>query len=153
MGCAEIYLRVTSAIGFVAMVLCVSSYCYVASSISYKSLKVRFGYSVKKQNVFINQHWYMSMSILLFAFVSIGFCVYELLLIINPAFFRYKKSALIRVIVYVVLGITVLGMSADLGIAAGFITLIVAVWTLVNWLIIVMGCLKPEQPQQAKSFD
>lgn len=153
MGCAEIYLRISSFFGLSAMILCVASYFYAVDCTSYKSLKIHFGNSVKKYTVFVNGNWYTALSFLLFAFVSVGFCVYELLLIINPTFFRYKKSALIRVLVYFVLGFTVMGVSADLGIAAGFISLIVTVWIFINWLIIVMGCLKPEQVVQTKSFD
>ncbi|KAH0792454.1 hypothetical protein GPJ56_003631 [Histomonas meleagridis] len=153
MGCAEIYLRISSFIAFASMVLSVSTFGYAASVVSYKSLKLKFGVEVNAATTKVNQLWYTNISMLFFALVSGCAGIYELLLIINPVFFRYAKIGFVRGAAYLFIGFCDMGLSASLGIAAGFITIIASVLTLVNMVLILFGCIKQSYRETKTQFE
>ena len=153
MGCSEIYLRISSFIAFAGMVLSISSFAYAASVSNYKSLSLKFGEPVNRSTAFTNSDWYTKISILFFALVSGCFAIYELLLVINPVFFRYAKIGFVRGASYLLIAFCDMGLSASLGIAAGFISLIGSILVIVNMLLITFGCIKQTYRETKTQFE
>jgi hypothetical protein len=75
----------------------------------------------------VNMGWYGSYSIFCFGLISILFAVAELGLLFAPQYFGFVDSPVLRAVVYILKGIATLGVSNDLGIAAGSLEIIIGV--------------------------
>jgi hypothetical protein len=93
--------------------------------------KLQSGYSPSFWWRTINWGWYASYSIFCFGLISLLFAIAELGLIVVPQYFGFVDSPVLRAVVYILKGIATLGVSNDLGIAAGSMEIIIGVVMLV----------------------
>lgn len=145
MGGFEIYLRVCSGIGFAGSALGVSAFFYVLTIINWKQISLHTSKELNKQTCFTNQHFFLVISHFILGIVEILLCVYEIFLIINPVRFKYQANGFARGLCYLICGFIVLGVAADLGIAAGVVNLVSSVLTLVNTSLLKCDCMRMEK--------
>jgi hypothetical protein len=72
-----------------------------------------------------NFGFYASYSVFCFGIMSVLFAVAELGLIIKPDWFSFVDSPVLRAVIYILKGVATLGVSNDLGIAAGSMEIII----------------------------
>ena len=85
---------------------------------------IKSGYSPSK-GYSVNSCHYYNFSLLAFGIISLLFAICELGLAIAPDKFKFVDSDVLRGVVYILKGIATLGVSNDLGIAAGSMEIIV----------------------------
>ena len=137
MYCNLTVARVISFLSFAAMSLCFSSFVITYCWQSY-TFHIDIGHS--PDNYWANIGWYRVVLVILCAIISGCMVVYNLLLIINPIKFSFLQTQITRVMIYIITGFTVIGVLGDLGIASGFITIIMAVIELFMWLFWKCSC-------------
>jgi hypothetical protein len=117
------------------LAFCIEVIAGAAYFYSYESHsgKIRTGW--KPGDYSINAWWYMSYSVFCFGLISLLFAIAELGLIIQPEWFSFVDSPILRAVVYILKGIATLGMSNDLGIAAGSMEIIIGAVMLIFAII------------------
>lgn len=90
------------------------------------------------------QGWYLSYSVFCFGLISLIFAVFEIGLVFFPQYFKFVDSMMLRSIIYILKGIATLGVSGDLGIAAGALELAIGAAMLIYSFITdgVLSCKK-----------
>ena len=95
------------------------------------------------EHVWVNQGYFILFSLFMFGLIGLIFAVIEIGLFIVPQFFEFANSMVLRGVIYVLVGIAVLGTSADLGIAAGSMSIIVgAVMLILGFIETGFNCKK-----------
>lgn len=145
MGKVEVYLRICCTIGLCASVLGVASFFFVLVNINWKHTKLQ-AVALKKETATINQHFFLVVTNFIMGILEVLMCVYEIMLVINPVRFMYPKNGYARGLIFILSGFIVMGASASLGIAAGIVNLVCAVFAFINVSLIKCGFLKPEKP-------
>ena len=86
---------------------------------------IKSGYAPNEKYGSVNFCHYFNFSLLAFGIISVLFAICELGLAIAPDKFKFVDSDVLRGVVYILKGIATLGVSNDLGIAAGSLEIIV----------------------------
>jgi hypothetical protein len=107
------------------LAFCIEVIAGAAYFYSYESTDGKIHSGWKPAEYSINAWWYMSYSVFCFGLISLLFAVAELGLIIKPDWFSFVDSPILRAVVYILKGIATLGLSNDLGIAAGAMEIII----------------------------
>ena len=87
------------------------------------------------KHVGVNIGYFYGFALFMFGLIALIFAVIEIGLFIVPQFFEFANSMVLRAVVYILVGIAVLGTSADLGIAAGSMSIIIGAVMLVLGII------------------
>lgn len=82
-----------------------------------------------------NLQWFIGFTALVYALLSLFFVFTEVGLVFFDRFFKKLKSDALRGYIYVAKGVAILGLSGDLGIAAGTIEMAVGVVLIVMHII------------------
>lgn len=131
LGAKEILMLLAFAIEIIAAGAYFNSY--------YSNTEVRTGRHLRSI-----QGWYLSYSVFCFGLISIIFAICEIGLVFFPQYFKFVDSMMLRAIIYILKGIATLGVSGDLGIAAGALELAIGVAMLIYAFIKdgVLSCKK-----------
>lgn len=136
--CFGVYTRVLSSISFIAMALAISSFGFTANAIGLSNIKIKMGqpFSEPRSNIV----WFKIVTMILLTFVGLIMLIFEFLLLISPEKFGFVKFAPSRALSYLIIGLTVIGTAADLGIAAGAFSLLAFGLTLLTWIVFKLRC-------------
>ena len=150
MGGFEIYLRVCSGVAFIGTVLGTISFFYTLNSNGWKDTTIHIGNKLNQANSKVNQQFFIVISMFFLGIADIILAVYEIFLIINPVKFKYPTNGWMRGFILLLTGFTVLGVAADLGIAAGAFTLLGGVLAMINTSLIKCDCMRLEKTISTK---
>jgi uncharacterized membrane protein len=114
-------------------------------AVGLKGITLHVGTAPAKNTVFVNQGWFLKMTALFFGLISCLLLLYEILLLCNPFKFGYGRTGIARSIYYIFLGISSMGLAADLGVASGIIMMFSGAVTLIVFVLIQCGALRDEE--------
>jgi hypothetical protein len=131
--------RISLAFNAIALILTLSSMIYTFLAIGFTLVGLKTGYSVAPENAEINKNWYVQISLYLFALLNLLALVYEI--VVNAMLKRlgFGHFPPVRGVFYIFLGFSVMGLSADLGIASGILLILAGIATCVVQLILGTG--------------
>lgn len=130
----DIVKRVIPFIAFAVEVIAGASCFYMYDKSNYGDAnKVESGYAPKYYGV--NASYYVLCSLFIYGLISLVMAVCELGLVIVPQYFKFVDSVILRVVIYVLTGIAILGTSADLGIAAASMQWIISLVMLIVYFL------------------
>ena len=128
----------------------VGAACFYQYDYNGESGKLHSGYEPPKHGHdrdhwygWVNSHYFIQFSLFMFGLIGLIFAVIEIGLFIVPQFFEFANSMVLRGVVYVLVGIAVLGAANDLGIAAGSMSIIIgAVMLILGFIETGLNCKK-----------
>ena len=109
----------------VAEILASATYIYALSK-RHVNGKVVTGYGINYKNSQMNSSFFLGYTRILMASLSIGFLLFEILVIVRSNWITTIRNRIIRGVVYLLKGIAALGAVGSLGIAAGSFEIIAA---------------------------
>ena len=144
MGGVEIYLRICSGFALIGLAISAASFFYTLYFIGWKDVRLSVGNPLNSKSCIINQKFYIVIINFFLGVFDLVFCIYEIFLVVNPVRFDYVANGYIRGLFYCLSGFIVLGVAADLGVAAGALSLVGSVLTIMNTSLIKCDCIRPQ---------
>ena len=97
----------------------------------------------RRNYTWVNYGYFIQFSLFMFGLIALIFAIIEIGLFIVPQFFEFANSMVLRGVVYILVGIAVLGAANDLGIAAGSMSIIIgAVMLILGFIETGFNCKK-----------
>jgi hypothetical protein len=124
-------VRFFCVINIIGVGLCFASIAYTLDVMGFGHITLKFGEKPTRETAQHNEDWFIKMTSFGLCFFSACLFLYEVLLTFSPKVFKYSHTGFSRGLFYLLLGITTMGRSADLGIASGIIMIFGALATLV----------------------
>ena len=132
--------RITSLINMIGIILCAVSLFLAFKKIDFNLSTIKPGKGTNNDDL----SWFSGISIIFCGFLAVSIAIYEIMLLINPIKFKFYNYAILRVIVYLYLGIAIIGVSGDLGISASAFTLLNALLNFFVFMGAFCECFKIE---------
>ena len=124
--------RLVSLLGLIAFAIAGAAFFVAWDDIKISLNYIKTGKGTKNDDE--NYKWFSGISIIFCGILCAVIAIYELFLAINPMKFKFYSYGLFRTISYTYIGISVLGVSGDLGISACAFCLLAAI---VNFTILI----------------
>jgi hypothetical protein len=128
----------------IGLILCIATIYYALNAAGFEDVKLKIRHKPEKNSAFLNGEWFLKITSLMLGLISCGLVLYEILLLCNPIKFGYDRTGIARGVFYIFLGMSTLGLSADLGIASGIIMAFCGAVTLMVIVMIKCGALNTE---------
>ena len=134
-----ILFRIITFFGIVSMILSGISFF-----LEFKDVRISFDYIKTGNGVKTygsGAVWFKNIAIVFCGVASVLLFVYEIFLLFNPKKFKFYEYGLIRILGYLYIGISVLGISGDLGISASAIALFAGLLNIVVIIGLYFTCI------------
>ena len=133
------YPRTLSFFGMLASAVASFAFFYTYSKLQLNIQKIQIRHYPKE--VTTNFAWFQAVSVLIFGTLSAILSMYELLLIVGPRKFKWYQYSLLRGIIYIATGCTVVGVAGDLGVFTAPFCLLLGLITVLSAFLLFCGCM------------
>jgi hypothetical protein len=153
MSAILVLIRAFTGLCLAGLVLCTVTIYYTLNAVGFGGIALHVGIKPSADAVYVNEVWFRKITAFFFGILACLLFVYELFLLCNPLKFGYRSTGVWRSVFYAFLGLSSMGLAADLGIASGIIMTFAGVVTFVLVLCVKCGAAKQDTADLASSKD